>query len=70
MKIKKYGFYVNPEDFTQVFNELEMRGIDYDIWNAEEVFLGTAKQVEFNVATQEDADTMKEILSSISNIYS
>lgn len=70
MKIKQYGFCVNPEDFTQVSNELEMRGIDYDIWNAEEVLLGTAKQVEFNVATQEDADTMKEILDSIPHIYS
>lgn len=70
MKIKKYGFYVNPEDFTQVSNELEMKGIEYDIWNAEEVFFGDAQQVEFNVATQEDADVLKKILSSISNIYS
>jgi len=65
MEIKQYGFYVNPEDFTQVSNELEVRGIDYDIWNAEEVFLGTAKQIEFNVATQEDAEVFKKILENI-----
>lgn len=70
MEIKQYGFYVNPEDFTYVSNELETKGIDYDIWNAEEVFFGTAKQVEFNVATQEDADIMKGILDSIPHIYS
>lgn len=42
-----------------------MKGINYDIWNAEEVFLGTAKQVEFNVATQEDADVLRKILENI-----
>ena len=65
MKIKQYGFCVNPVDFTEVSNELEMKGINYDIWNAEEVFLGTAKQVEFNVATQEDADVLRKILENI-----
>ena len=65
MKIKQYGFCVNPRDFTEVSNELEMKGINYDIWNAEEVFLGTAKQIEFNVATQEDADVLRKILENI-----
>jgi hypothetical protein len=66
MKIKTYGFIVSPVDFTYVSNELETRGIEYDIWNAEEVFLGTAQQIEFNVATEADADVMKQILSNTS----
>jgi len=66
MEIKTYGFIVSPVDFTYVSNELETKGIAYDIWNAEEVFHGTAQQIEFNVATEEDATVMKQILSNIS----
>ena len=56
-----FGVKVNPGDFNYVSNELENRGVNYGIWNAEEVFLGTAKQVEFTV----ENDTDREILESI-----
>lgn len=62
MSIKQFGFKIDPEDFNEVSNELEIKGINYDIWNAEDVFLGTATQVEFNVTTQEDADVLKSII--------
>ena len=60
-----FGVKVNPGDFNYVSNALEMKGIDYGIWNAEEVFLGTAKQVEFTVESEEDKKTLLDITSKI-----
>lgn len=59
------GIAVNPENFTDVSNALEEAGIDYGIWNAEEVFLGTAKQVEFTVRTEEELNTLRSIIDKV-----
>lgn len=59
------GIAVNPEHFTDVSNALEEASIDYGIWNAEEVFLGTAKQVEFTVRTEEELTTLRSIIDKV-----
>ena len=62
---QSHGIAVNPENFTDVSNALEEAGIDYGIWNAEEVFLGTAKQVEFTVRTEEELNTLRSIIDKV-----
>lgn len=59
------GYKVNPVDFNEVSNALEEKGINYGIWNAEEVFLGTAKQVEFTVENESDAEVLKSIIEQL-----
>mgnify|MGYP003341253738 CR=1 FL=1 len=61
------GMAVNPVHFSEVSNALEEAGIDYGIWNAEEVFWGTANLVEFTVRTEEELAFLKKVITQIKN---
>jgi len=56
-----YGLKIKEEKINDVLDFCEENEINYRIWNAEEVILGTAEigEIEFN--SQEEADFIKDL---------
>lgn len=63
--VKPFGIYVEPRHLNFISENLDELGINYHIWNAEEVLKGTAEKVEFNVNTERELDIIKTLLAEL-----
>lgn len=64
-KIKPFGICVEPRHLNFISENLDELGINFEIWNAEEVFSGTAEMVEFNVDKESELDTIKALIAEL-----
>lgn len=59
-----HGLIITQEEFTAALPQLEDSRLHWQVWNAEDIFLGKDTNVEIEVPTNE-FDDLKKILKKV-----